>query len=881
MNSRLTCRMVDAKAAHRAWSRRRMLAGILAVAISAGLATPILAYADDLDSQVESASEAEAGAEGGTTDTGAGAAGDANAGAGTVTADTGTGGDLTPADADSTATSASPAGDDGTAGTGGSGSGDTNPAGGSSDQDATASADSLGTSIQFDYDGDGSTTQSDWQQFLDDLLSYTYTPSASQDRTQGRGSNLQEVVVGQIADSDGLDLGVDVENVTQYYLNNIGQATSVKRQSPWGTCWSFSAISALESSILKARAGQAGQLIDESLHTTPKLTGLADQGVDLSELYFAWLAYSLNSQGSQAGEGLENIAPESVRDEWEAHLGGGFASYADTLFGAWRGIAEEADYPYFSEELKEYVRGVFSYYVKTYGNNWYYYFTQTGGNPLTTGAYETWTGEPDTTAEVSQIAHVNGVYYLPGPNITQEVDGKVTWQGHDDNADKLIKQALVKYGAVAVTLMAPYYETSDTGASLETYFNQANAALYNDTATPSYNHVVTIVGWNDSYPASNFQTTRNDTSNLPNGAWLVKNSWGSADTSEDLFGVSNYGNWDSILDEDGLPTGYFWLSYYDHTILSPMFFSVDDGSDGFDYDNNYSYDTAAGRWMTPLALRTADAGTLVANVFTAEDDEILKAVSVRTNQSNSHATIWVYLVDDDDLDDQDPTNDGEAVIRMEYDAVLAGLHTVELTSPVSLKKGQRFAIVENVTSTLADAATQDAASQGSVSWLNLETDLSQHVYDENPQADGYYRHVLVANDGETYARVLTDDGYAWLTPAQLAQAILGGDVVEFGSAMVKAFTVNVNRPAAARDGGTASQDAVIAVVTQDASGARHVRLGSATGAGAQSRHQARHMAALPATGDSSRTPLAGGLAALGAGLLGLGSRLHRRRMARA
>ena len=46
------------------------------------------------------------------------------------------------------------------------------------------------------------------------------------------------------------------------------------------------------------------------------------------------------------------------------------------------------------------------------------------------------------------------------------------------------------------------------------------AYYYNGTA--GTNHLVAVVGWDDSFPASNFSTTP-----AGNGAWLVKNSWGT------------------------------------------------------------------------------------------------------------------------------------------------------------------------------------------------------------------------------------------------------------------------------------------------------------------------------------------------------------------
>ena len=99
-----------------------------------------------------------------------------------------------------------------------------------------------------------------------------------------------------------------------------------------------------------------------------------------------------------------------------------------------------------------------------------------------------------------------------------------------------IKQQLL--AKRAVTIFA--YDGADDGSDVDpddevesVFFSDGtleffseNWAHYNWGAGNAANHVVTIVGWDDNYPKENFLP---DVPPKGNGAWLVKNSWGSGE----------------------------------------------------------------------------------------------------------------------------------------------------------------------------------------------------------------------------------------------------------------------------------------------------------------------------------------------------------------
>ena len=167
------------------------------------------------------------------------------------------------------------------------------------------------------------------------------------------------------------------------------------------------------------------------------------------------------------------------------------------------------------------------------------------------------------------------------------------------------KYALQNYGAVDISI---YADNGMSSSSNSIYWNQATKAYYY-TGTASTNHVVTLVGWDDNYAASNFRTTPPG-----NGAFIVKNSWGTG-----------WGN-----------AGYFYISYYDFKLGYAHVFRMPEAN--INYSRSYLYDPFGQIGALGYGATTA----LGANVFTAAATEALSAVAFYTTTVGASYEVSIY-----------------------------------------------------------------------------------------------------------------------------------------------------------------------------------------------------------------------------------------------
>jgi len=270
-----------------------------------------------------------------------------------------------------------------------------------------------------------------------------------------------------------------------------------------------------------------------------------------------------------------------------------------------------------------------------------------GGNAFMTTAYfARWSGPVSETDDPYDSHSGVSPTDLPSLKRIQEVILLPERNGPEDN--DLIKWALMNYGVV------------DSMIHISSGTYDAVNFTYYYTGSNSADHIIGIVGWDDSFDRNKFTPAAPG-----DGAFIVKNSWGTGWGEE----------------------GFFYVSYYDTVIGSGS--TVHTTEDLSSYSHVYQYDPLG--WVESIGSSGSNTAW-AANVFTAEEAETLEAVSFYTPATSTGYEIYIYT---DPV--SGPINPAGAESSANGTIAFSGYHTVPLDSGVSLEPGQNFSVVVKFT----------------------------------------------------------------------------------------------------------------------------------------------------------------------------------------
>ena len=289
--------------------------------------------------------------------------------------------------------------------------------------------------------------------------------------------------------------------------------------------------------------------------------------------------------------------------------------YANITYSLSVNNAQNTGLQYSKYGTVNYTEGALSYTAMSYLTDWLGVF-------------------PDKYDGYDELGKISSLFITPENIHIQNVVVIPERKSVGDNID-LIKNAIVKYGAIAVNQYADFNET--------TYFNTLYSAQYYYGDEGS-DHRVAVVGWDDNFSKNNFlKTPKGD------GAWICKNSWGTG--------------WGD--------NGYFYISYYDTSF-------ADSESIGYIITNesyNRIYQDAVGGKKVEF-----NKFKYYLDVFTAEDDALIAAVGTYFKNAGKNYEFGIIV-------------NNITVYAQEGVSNFPGYETIHLNKLVQIKKGDEFKVI--------------------------------------------------------------------------------------------------------------------------------------------------------------------------------------------
>ncbi len=267
----------------------------------------------------------------------------------------------------------------------------------------------------------------------------------------------------------------------------------------------------------------------------------------------------------------------------------------------------------------------------------------------------------------------------------------------------VIKQAILDYGAVDAAVYFGETSMSHYSATYNSMYGTANVR----------NHAVTLVGWDDDFPKTNFEKLYPKS----NGAWLVRNSWG----------LNDYGR-----------NGYFWMSYEDASFKgsgSVVAYSASTEK----YDNVYSY--AAGESLNVLSFYSVGTPMTYWVDYDVYGGETIKSVSVPMENTNARIDVSVTV--------------GDTTSTGGRNTETAGCYNVVLETPIEVTEQSNARIMVKITPPSGQTAkllSENAPEDGVILENIIHYVKKDHGYKVGSKYD-----TAVDRDEDTYVRLYTDN----------------------------------------------------------------------------------------------------------------------------